>query len=193
MEIKVKRNQSFINGTRIFLREVRLTDVNETYYKWMNTPEITQYLESRFFPQSIENISDFVKEQIENQRVVFLAICLNENELHIGNIKLGPIDWVHRFAEVGIMIGDKASWGKGYGNEAISLVKTYAFKTLNLHRLVANCYQVNQGAIKAFQKNGFEIEGVWKKHHFCNGKYTDAILLGILNPIWNYSDENEID
>lgn len=193
MEIKVKRNQSFINGTRIFLREVRLTDVNETYYKWMNTPEITQYLESRFFPQSIENISDFVKEQIENQRVVFLAICLNENELHIGNIKLGPIDWVHRFAEVGIMIGDKASWGKGYGNEAIGLVKTYAFKTLNLHRLVANCYQVNQGAIKAFQKNGFEIEGVWKKHHFCNGKYTDAILLGILNPIWNYSDENEID
>lgn len=193
MKIKIEENQSFINGERIFLREVRLTDVNETYYQWMNDPEITQYLESRFFPQSIESISEFVKKQTEDQSVVFLAVLLKKNGLHIGNIKLGPIDWVHRFAEVGILIGDKACWGKGYGNEAIGLVVKYAFKTLNLHRLVANCYQVNQGAIKAFQKNGFEIEGVWKKHHFCNGKYTDAILLGILNPNWNHNCENKID
>ncbi|MBU0986970.1 MAG: GNAT family N-acetyltransferase [Proteobacteria bacterium] len=191
--MKIEKNHSVINGDRIFLREVELADVNQTYIQWMNDPEVTQYLESRFFPQSMESISAFVKHQIEDPHVAFLAICLNENKLHIGNIKLGPVDVIHRFADVGLVVGDKKFWGKGYGNEAIGLVVKYAFQTLNLNKLVANCYQLNKGAIKAFRKNGFEIEGVWSKHHFCKGKYIDTVLLGILNPNRNDSDEDKID
>lgn len=181
----------FLTGSRIYLREVRLTDVNESYYKWMNDPEVTQYLESRFYPQSMESISEFVKNQTGDQNNVFLAIILKEGDFHIGNIKIGPINWIHRFAEVGILIGDKTSWGKGYGTEAIGLVVKYAFNILNLHKLTAGCYNSNQGSLKAFQKNGFEVEGVRKKHSFHNGEYIDAILLGLLNPNWGCN--NEID
>jgi len=173
----------FLEGERLYLRVIRSSDVNDAYYPWMNDPETTQYLESRFFPNSKESLLEYVKSfQSGNQDSLFLAIVLKEKHRHIGNIKLGPINRSHRFAGVGILIGEKDCWGKGYASEAIALLAEYAFRTLTLHKLIAGCYEPNQGALKAFKKAGFQIEGVRKKHRFFNGKYVDNILLGRINP-----------
>jgi len=171
----------FIEGDRIYLREVRVSDVNENYYQWMNDPEITQYLESRFYPNSIGTLQEYVKDFQGDKANIFLAIVLKENHKHIGNIKMGPINWFHRLADIGIMIGEKGSWGKGYASEAISVLVNFAFNTLNLHKLTAGCYEQNEGSLKAFQRAGFEIEGVRKRHCFFNGNYVDTILLGKIN------------
>lgn len=172
----------FLEGKRIFMREVRLSDVNETYYRWMNDPEITQFLESRFVPNSMERLQEYVRNFTGNKDNILLAIVLKENHRHIGNIKLGPINWVNRFGDVGIAIGEKDCWGKGYGIEAISLVSKYAFNTLNLHKLAAGCFKSNKGSVKMFQKSGFETEGIQRQHAFRNGKYEDVIYLGLINP-----------
>ena len=170
----------FIEGERIYLREVRPSDVNENYYRWMNDPEVTRYLESRFYPNSMEGLREYVAGKLGDRDNVFLAIVLKEGDRHIGNIKLGPINWIHRFAKIGILIGGKDCWGKGYATEAIRLVVDYAFGVLNLHKLTAGCYNLNQGSIKAFQKAGFVIEGVRKQHCHCGSGYIDTVLLGIL-------------
>ena len=158
----------FIEGERIYLREVRPTDVNENYYRWMNDPEVTQHLESRFYPNSMESLGDYVAGKLRDRDNVFLAIVLKEGDRHIGNIKLGPINWIHRLADVGILIGEKDYWGKGYATEAIGLVVDYAFGTLNLHKLIAGCYDLNQGSVRAFQKAGFVVESLRKQHYYCN-------------------------
>ena len=100
---------------------------------------------------------------------------------HIGNIKLGPINWIYRIADIGVLIGEKDCWGEGYATEAIALIKEYAFNVLGLHKLTAGSIGLNEGSVKAFQKNNFKIEGVRKKHAFINGSYVDAILLGLVN------------
>ena len=179
----------FLLGERIYLREVRLEDVNDAYYCWMNDPEITRYLESRFCPNSLESLREYVSNKAADRNSVFLAISLQGEDRHIGNIKLGPIDWIHRFADIGVVIGEKHLWGKGYASEAIGIVVQYAFEVLNLHKLTAGCYEVQVGSVKAFQKNGFEIEGIRKKHYFCSGNYMDAVLLGMLNP--KYDDDKK--
>src|SRR5262249_39270580 len=112
---------------------------------------------------------------------VFLAIILKEGDRHIGNIKLGPIQWIHRFADIGLLIGEKDCWGRGYATEAIRLVTDYAFCELNLHKLAAGCYDLNQGSIKAFQKVGFIVEGVRKQRFYYRKSYIDEILLGLVN------------
>ena len=173
--------KSFLEGKNIYLREVRITDVNDNYYNWMNDNKVTKYLESRFYPQSKESIEEYVKSINNDPSYVFLAIIEREGDTHIGNIKLGPINWVHRIADVGIMIGEKTAWGKGYATEAIKLVTKYAFGKLNLHKLTAGCYKENIGSQRAFRKSGYIVEGIRKKHCFCNGKYTDVILMGIIN------------
>ena len=167
----------FIEGERLFLREVQLADVTEQYYAWINDPEVNQYLETRFYPQTLEGIRDFVASKIGDRDNVFLAMIAKDNGAHVGNIKLGPINWIHRFADVALMIGDKSAWGKGYGSEAISLATTYAFDRLNLHKLTASCYASNQGSAKAFIKAGWEQECVRKRQFFSNGRYEDSLHL----------------
>ncbi len=168
----------FISGDRLYLREVRISDVNEDYYRWMNDPGIVQYTESRFSPQSMEQIAVFVRDMSSTRDNVFLAIMERSSGKHIGNIKLGGINWKHRFGDIGLIIGDKDCWGKGYGTEAISLVADFAAKTLNLHKVWAGCYCINEGSIKAFQKAGFTREGISKQQYFFNGDYIDAVILG---------------
>jgi [ribosomal protein S5]-alanine N-acetyltransferase len=170
----------FIEGERIFLRAVLASDVTERYARWMNDPEVSRFLESRFRPSSPETIAAYVRKMEEAPDFLFLAIVLKEGGLHIGNIKAGPIDWVHRFAEVSLLIGEKDCWGKGLGTEAIRLIVRFAFETLNLHKLTACAYADNHGSIKAFQKAGFLEEGLRKEQRFFAGMYTDEALFGIV-------------
>ena len=143
----------------------------------MNDPEVTQFVESRFFPQSKADILQYVKSQENDNNNLFLAIILKEKNLHIGNIKLDLLNSHHRLSEIGIIIGEKRYWGKGYASEAIALLAEYAFCVLNLHKLTATCYAPNKGSMNAFKKAGFEIDGVRRKHWSLDGKYVDVYLL----------------
>lgn len=170
---------SFISGDRIYLREVRISDVNEQYYSWLNDPEINQYLETRFVPRSLSNIEDFVKRMDGNEKEPFFAICLHEDNRHVGNIKIGPINWHHRSADISLFVGDKSLWGKGIATEAIKLVTDFGFRILNLNKLKAGCYANNLGSAKAFEKLGFEREGLLREQFISNGNKIDMIVLGI--------------
>lgn len=175
-----KSETAFLRGERIYLRDVQLADVNENYHRWMNDPEVTRYLESRFYPNTLEALREYVSCRRGDHNSVFFAIVLNEGDRHIGNIKLGSINWIHRLADVGIIIGEKDCWGKGYATEAIRLIARHSFNTMNLHKLIAGVYGVNAGSSHAFLKAGFVREGLYKQHYFCEGKYMDSEMLGLL-------------
>ena len=85
--------EHFIEGDSIYLREVRREDVNEAYYRWMNDNEITRYTESRFYPYSMEQLQAYAGALDGKRDAVFLAIVSKGDNKHIGNIKLGNIDW----------------------------------------------------------------------------------------------------
>lgn len=180
MNDKIKRSL-LLENNRIQLRHLQLSDVTEKYCEWMNDPEVNQYMDSRFYPPTFEHLRDYVARTLEDPNTVFVAIILKENNEHIGNIKLGPINHHHRFGDVGVVIGEKDCWGKGYAAEAISLLTSHAFKVLKLHKLTAGCLASNHGSFKAFQNAGFLVEGIRKSHEYCNGHYVDAVMLGIVN------------
>jgi len=169
----------FIEGKKIYLREVRISDVNENYYRWMNDPDVNQYLETRYIPQSFENIKRYVENLDGQTNEIFFAICLKEKNQHIGNIKLGPINWIHRFADISLVIGEKNYWRKGIATEAIRLVSNFAFKTVNLRKLKAGCYALNIGSAKAFEKADFKREGLIKGQWIVDNEPVDEILLGL--------------
>lgn len=174
----LKDYNSSLHGKRIFLREVRAEDVNAQYYGWLNDPEVNRFLETRFIPQSFENILDYVKRMDGKADEPFFAICLTDTGMHIGNIKIGPINWYHRHADVSLFIGEKSLWGKGVGAEAISLVVDFSFRTLNLNKLKAGAEITNVGSIRAFEKCGFVREGLLRGHVLRDGREEDVVLLG---------------
>lgn len=170
----------FIDGKRIYLREVREEDVGETYYAWMNDKEINQYMETRYYPQGMEALRDYLKSHRQKADEPWFAICLQDTGQHIGNIKLGPINFHHRTADVSYFIGEKDCWGKGYATEAIGLVVRFAFEVLDLYKVNAGTYARNVGSQRALEKNGFVREGVFKKHAFFKGDREDTFRFGLL-------------
>jgi len=169
----------FIEGNKVYLREVNESDVTDNYYNWINDPEINQYLETRYLPRSKNNILEHVKHLDGLSNEIFFAICDKATDKHIGNIKLGPINWIHRYGDISLLIGDKDYWGKGIATEAIRLVTGFGFYTLNLHKIKAGCYAQNLGSAKAFEKVGFVREGLLIKQWMVKGEYQDEILLGL--------------
>jgi len=176
----LRKVRYFIEGKNICLREIQISDAKKNYYNWMRDPEVNQYLESRFEKWSVRRLKNYVKEIKINRDNFFWAIILNETGGHIGNIKLGPVNRKHGFADLGIIIGEKPYWGKGFATEAITLVADYAFKKLKLNKLTAGAYANNIGSVKAFKNAGFLIEGIQKRQYLYNKKYVDGVLLGCI-------------
>jgi len=174
-----------VEGERINLRPLRIEDVTDAYCRWMNDPVTNQFLESRFFQHSRESLKEYVRSKSGDTSYAFFAVILKDGGRHIGNIKLGPIDSVHRLGDIGILMGEKDCWGKGYATEAIRLIVRYAFNVLDLHKVTAGCYAPNEGAIKAFMRAGFSKEGVRKEHCYYNGSFVDDVLLGLVRPVGN--------
>jgi len=178
---------AFLTGEKIYLREIRPSDVSETsnYYRWMNDPGVTRYYQPfGIFPLSVEKLLGHVTDAIKNPDTVPLAIMLpadREEPVHIGAIQLLSINWLNRFAEIGISI-DRPYWGKGYGTEAVKLVRDYAFSKLDLHKLTAGAYAVNKASLRMLEKAGFTIEGKRTSMILSDGVYVDAVLLGMINP-----------
>ena len=178
---KIIENNIKINGDRIYLRKIKLSDVSSAYVKWLNDSEINQYLETRYVDQTIDSVHKYVEKIMGTDNELLLAMCLQDNHKHIGNIKLGPINLIHKNAEISLFIGDKNAWGKGIATEAIYILSNYAFNTLYLNKLTAGCYANNIGSMKAFEKAGYKIEGIWEKQYLCNKVYVDRICMGLLN------------
>jgi RimJ/RimL family protein N-acetyltransferase len=169
-------------GSRITLASLTAGDVTDPYVDWMNDPLVNRYTESRYSKHTRASVESYVSGLENDPNHLFLAIYRNEQGRHIGNIKLGPIDWRHRVGDIGIIIGDRDSWGMGIATEAISLLSQHADEVLRLHKLTAGCYAPNESSRRAFEKAGFQTEGVKRSHYLYEGQWLDAVLMAKLFP-----------
>ncbi len=169
-----------LQGTEIYLRPARLADANERYLGWLQDPEVNRFLEVRHQTQTLETIRAFIHSTEQSRRDHLFAICLNEGGRHIGNLRLGPVDAPNAVGTIGLMIGERACWGRGYATQAIALVCKHAFETMCLRRLTAGAYWANVGSIRAFERNGFVREGVLRGGALYAGAPMDVVILGRL-------------
>lgn len=161
----------------IFIRQLLPEDIGDNYRAWMNDPEVTKFLESRWKVYQHEDLETFVNSIRASENDYLFGIFLTGNDEHIGNIKIGNINRIHRYADLGLIIGAKQYWGRGYATEAIHLATEYAFQELDLNKLIAGIYAPNVGSHKAFEKAGFRLVGHYCEHRFYNGKFVDEILM----------------
>lgn len=172
----------FLIGERLYLRPLELDDL-ENCLRWINDPEVTRTL-AIYRPLNSLREREWLERLYRDDRDLVLAIVLKESDKHIGNTGLHGIDWKDRQAELGIMIGEKGEWGKGYGAEALGLMLDYAFTKLNLHRVYLRVYANNPRAIRCYEKLGFRHEGTLRESHFAEGRYWDTLIMGLLQREW---------
>lgn len=171
-------------GNKIHLKDLDRSNATETYLSWLSDRDINKYLEIRFNPPgSINELTDFICKTSESNVALMLGIFLNEGSRHIGNIKVGPIDWRHKTGDIGFLIGDSSEWGKGHAKDAIALFVEYLFSTVGLMKLTAGLYSDNEGSRRSLLKAGFSQEGRRISQCLVDGIRQDVILMGKVNPL----------
>ena len=109
----------------------------------------------------------------------------------VGSVSLFAFDDLARHAEVGIALVAEAR-GNGAGTAAISQIVEFAFVRCNLRRIHLLVIASNLGAIRAYEKAGFVIEGRQRQHAWVRGKYEDILVMGILRSEWKGSGRGEV-
>ncbi len=172
-----------MEGKLVRLRGYEMSDL-DTVMKFINDEEVTQFLGGGMlsFPVSSiaerEHLERFGLSESPNNKT-FAIETLADRRL-IGALSFNGIDWINRHSGVGIMIGDKQYWGRGYGTDAMRVMLRLAFDKLNLHRVWLHVYDYNTRGIASYEKCGFKREGVLRDQRFFGGKYYDTIVMGIL-------------
>ena len=176
---------SIMYGKRIRLRAVEREDVQK-FHEWVNDPEVTRGL-MLYLPMSMRDEMDWFEglaKRDPNQRPLAIEVRKGKAWKLIGNCGVFDIEMTYRSAELGIMIGDKAEWNKGYGSEAMTLLLRHGFETLNLNRIALRVYEENVRAVRSYEKAGFILEGRLRQAVYKHGTYDDVLLMRVLRSEW---------
>ena len=166
-------------GPLVCLRPLEDSDVNEDYIGWLNDPEVTRYMEAGRSISTAESIRNYLERFQNSSTDLIFAVIDRQTKIHIGNVTLNHINWVHRTVDTAIMIGRKEFWNKGYASVAWSLVIEHAFKHLALRKVTARVISENIGSNKALQRLGFVREGLRRKEVLVEGQFLDVVEYGL--------------
>ena len=171
-------------GKTIYLRAPSADDVEGNWYQWFSDPETTQFLGDRFWPNTIESQKAFFESINSNRERLVLCICSIETDEHVGICNLSFINWVHRHADVALVIGDKRSRNGPVAVETMTLLLDIAFNRLNLLNLRTSHISTNPHTPLLEKIFGFREVGRFKKFSYFRGEYVDSVFSQLSRDDW---------
>ena len=174
-----------IYGDRIRLRQAEHADL-PTFVGWLNDPEVRHGIQMHL-PMSMAREEAWFEEMLKrplDTQILVIEAKKGKSWATIGTCGFHNIDTRVHSSEVGILIGDKTYWNKGYGTETMRLLLKHGFETLNLNRIDLMVYEDNPGALRAYEKAGFVLEGRLRQAHYSDGVYKDVLIMSVLRSEW---------
>lgn len=135
-------------------------------------------------PQSLERLQAEYDTEVGKGGRNGTNFAIEADGTCIGQCALFDFNDVARTCSLGITIGDKDCWGRGYGTDAIRLLLDYAFRLRNLRRVFLTVNGNNERAIRAYRRCGFVEEGRLRAHVWSAGQYIGLVYMGILHDEW---------
>ena len=181
-----------IRGEKTHLRALEKSDVAKVW-EWMNDDEVMRFYGDPCNTQSLAEVEQwFARLQEASGYSSKQFIIETEEGIPIGRIFYEYLDIKHNRTELGILIGEKEYWGKGYGTDAIIAFLDYLFNELGLHRVYLIVQSHNTRASRCYEKCGFIQEGILRHHGFSRGEYYDDLIMGILRDEFNQRHKGDV-
>ncbi len=184
MSEPVRPELPILRGERVYLRATERTDL-PAFVRWFNDSLMTSFIMMRA-PMSQALEEQWFEQMLQRQgkEGYHFVICLIGDGRPIGNLGLFEIDQINGHAGIGILIGEKELWGRGYGTDAMNALVDFGFGMLRLERLWLDVYDFNVRARRSYEKAGFVVEGTKRHEVYKRGRYHDAILMSMLRDEW---------
>lgn len=179
--------KDLFKGGLVRLSAFDAEEMGKAYATWNRDSEFKRLLDTSARLHSEKSTVDFFKKMIEEAKPenhYFSIRALDDNRL-LGDVGLDVVSgWMGRNAFVGIGIGNRTDWGKGYGTDAMKLALRFAFTEINLERVTLNVFEYNPRAIRSYEKAGFKHEGRMRGGLLKDGKRWDMLYMGVLREEW---------
>jgi RimJ/RimL family protein N-acetyltransferase len=178
-------NPDLFNGKLVRLTADDPEMVAKPYCEWARDTEYSRYLDSNPpFTFSEKKWKEWMEKDMEKTDNYFFSIrSLDDNKL-LGFVALFDLHWQHGDTLVAIALGERETWGKGYGTDAMNVMLRYAFTELNLRRVTLIVFEYNQRGIRSYEKNEFVEEGRTRGAMLRDGKRWDFIWMGVMREDW---------
>ncbi|QGU94551.1 GNAT family N-acetyltransferase [Clostridium bovifaecis] len=171
-------------GSKVKLRSYKKEDI-AIAYEYMNDNELKRLLVNKIpYPMILEQEENWFKSLLDLKDSYNFAIEDLETGKYIGGCGINSVNWLSRIATVGIFIGDKNYWGKGYGTDAMEALVKFIFEQMNMNKVKLNVFDFNKRAKICYEKCGFKVEGILRQELFRDGRYCDEYVMGILFEDW---------
>ncbi|MFT4605333.1 MAG: RimJ/RimL family protein N-acetyltransferase [Rhodothermales bacterium] len=168
-------------GPHIRFDRLRLENIY-THFKWNNDQELNRldseapYEEESFgtFKKRFENL--IAQRDPESQD---FEIYDEEGTL-IGVAFVSGISCHHLHCSIGVTIGERDFWGRGYGKEAMNALLKHCFESIGMHRVMASVFEYNAAWKRLVEGCGFVTEGTDRDYLFLDGRFYDRIRFAML-------------
>ncbi|MEG0238103.1 MAG: GNAT family protein [Clostridium sp.] len=169
-----------LKGNKVKLRAYCEEDI-ERVVGFINDEEVKKFLciETPFPMTKWEEVEWIKSRKATKEQTYDFAIEELENGKVIGGCSINESSIKNRNCVIGIMIGDKNYWGKGYGFDALSILIKFIFEECNMEKIKLSVFELNPRAKACYKKLGFKEEGILKNEIYREGKYYDVTLMAI--------------
>lgn len=178
-------NADLFTGKLVRLSAEDPETVAKPFCKWARDTEFSRYLDSSPpYTFSEKKWKEWMEKDLERSDNYFFSIRSLDGDILLGFVSLFESHWQHGETMVAIALGDRETWGRGYGTDAMNLMLRYAFSEMNLRRVSLIVFEYNQRGIRSYKKNGFVMEGRVRGAMLREGKRWDYIWMGVMREDW---------
>jgi RimJ/RimL family protein N-acetyltransferase len=178
-----------LEGRKVFLRPYEENDM-PYLLKWYNDYELNKLAGWSSGKTSASKLRFNMSRSFGSDPMNLMIDDLDGKP--IGTIQLYDFNDQDKSCKLGIRIGDKGYWSKGYGGDAVNTIVEYAFTSMDMFRVDLRVYEFNGRAAHCYEKCGFKLEGRSRKSAYIDGDYYDEILMGLLKSEF-ISNKNKAD
>jgi RimJ/RimL family protein N-acetyltransferase len=172
-------------------QDVRLRDLVEadldTLCKWRNDPQVSHFLSNRVKTQ--DEVVGWFRRITDTPKNLLKGIMVGDRL--VGYCIVEDVDGLNGKCEVGIVIGDTTSWGRGVGRIVGQKLLKYCFAELHLHRVLAVVAKGNARSEALFRGLGFVHEGTLREATVIDGSHTDLLCYSMLKQEYGRTGTNE--
>lgn len=185
-----KEKPVIITSARLVLGPLGVTDAEEVL-GWINNEEIVKNFQFFTGKISLEQELCYIEKMESSSTDLLLSVIISEEGELIGTCGLHEIDFNNDTARLGVIIGKKEHWNKGYAGEAIRALVNWAFSAMNLHKIYLNVFVTNIKGFHLYTETGFQEEGMLREEYKIRGEYVDMLRMAILEEEWKAQKDKD--
>ena len=179
--------KDILQGELVRISALDADELSKASVRWGRDSEYRRLLDaSAPHLYSQKAVQKWLEKDIEEQSVnqYWFSIRAIADDKLLGDIDLFVYNWLGRDAFVGLGIGEREFWGRGYGTDVMRVILRYAFIEVNLNRVTLSVFEYNPRAIRSYEKAGFRHEGRMRQFLNKEGRRWEMLFMGILREEW---------